>query len=443
MTYDYLIIGGGITGVTVARLLRAAGVRRLAVLEAAEAPGGLCRTRQVGPHVLDVGGGHFLCTKFPEVEQFIFRHLPRAEFGRFERVSRVVLDGQEIDYPVEGNLWQLPAARCAEYLVSVVQNGEARGLPAPADFAAWIRWKLGERIAERYMLPYNRKIWGVPAEEMDIDWLHKIPRLDVREIVTACLERQSDRKHLPSHAVFYYPRSGGFQQVFDAIAGPVRDLILTGVPVTSVERTAGGLTVNGRFHARAVINTAPWPTLVEAPIFPEPVRSAIRRLRHNELVVSLHAASYDTDAHWLYEPDMAAPHHRTFFIHNFAPHSASDGWYRETNRQRWTAGAGELYAEINRHAYPIPTVGWAAAIDTVLRHCAPLGLHGLGRWGQWQYFNSDVCIREAMLLADRLGHPAWRTLLEPALPRAVRPRQVRRRRIATAPAGLPAYACSK
>lgn len=90
---------------------------------------------------------------------------------------------------------------------------------------------------------------------------------------------------------------------------------------------------------------------------------------------------------------------------NFAPHSAPDGFYRETNLKRWQPGGGELYAETNTHAYPIPTLGWAGAIDSVLRHCAPLGVHGLGRWGQWQYFNSDVCIREAMQLLARLSKP--------------------------------------
>jgi hypothetical protein len=315
-------------------------------------------------------------------------------------------------------------------------------LPPPSDFAAWIRWKLGDRIAERYMLPYNRKIWGVPAEEMDIDWLYKIPRLNIQEIVASSINRHSDSQHLPSHAQFYYPRAGGFQRVFDAIAAPVREFILTGTPVATVERSTGGLVVNGRFHARTVINTAPWPTLLESPLFTAATRDAIRCLRHNQLVVSLHAAPYQTDAHWLYEPDEAAAHHRTFFIHNFARHSAPDGWYRETNGQRWTGGHGELHAEINPYAYPIPTVGWARAIGDVLHAVEPDRLFGLGRWGQWQYFNSDVCVREAMLLADRLGHFSWRTFADRRTRRAASGRKAPARPRKTT-AAIPAYACSK
>jgi protoporphyrinogen oxidase len=410
MTYDYLIIGGGITGITAARLLQLAGVERLAILEAGAEPGGLCRTREIGGHVLDTGGGHFLCTKHAEVYDFIFRHIPKTDFNHFHRVSRIAIDGHEVDYPLESNLWQLPPAACAEYLVSVARNGEARGLPPPTQFEQWIRWKLGDQVADRYMLPYNRKIWGVPASEMDVDWLYKIPRLDVRQIIESCLAHASDRAHMPSHAGFYYPKRGGYQRVFDAIASPVRPLIQTNCPVQSIERLGDTLVVNGKYRTRAIINTAPWPTLLDAPVL-APVREAVGRLRHNQIVVSLHEADYRTDAHWLYEPDENLRHHRSFYIHNFAPHSARNGFYRETNLNRWVPGTGEIFAETNPYAYPVPTVGWAAAIDTVLAHARTQGIHGLGRWGQWQYFNSDVCIHEAMQLVDRLGHRDWREVL--------------------------------
>jgi len=418
MLYDYIIIGGGITGITMARLLQQSGVRHILVLEAEPEAGGLCRTRRIGDHVLDIGGGHFLCSKFPEVYRFIFAHLPQNEFVDCERVSKIDLGGHEIDYPLESNIWQLPAEICADYLISIVQNGEARGLPPPADFDGWIRWKLGNQVAERYMFPYNRKIWGVEPHEMDIDWLYKIPRLDVREIVMSCLTKQSDRSKMPSHSRFYYPRRGGFQRVFDALYNPVRDLVRLGEPVNLLEHTKDGLLVNGRLHARHVINTAPWHTLRESALFAPEDRSAIDQLRHNSLVVSLHEENYRTPTHWVYLPALDQPHHRSFYIHNFAPDSSPNGVYRETNANRWHGEADCLHHHINSHAYPIPTIGWAKAIARVLATAEQTGVYGLGRWGQWQYFNSDVCILEAMRLADRLGHTAWRSTLIPAMTKA-------------------------
>lgn len=411
MTYDYLVIGGGITGVTAARLLQISGVESFCVLEAAAEPGGLCRTRQIGGHVLDIGGGHFLCTKFPEVYAFIFAHISRSEFNYFDRVSKVVVGRNEVDYPLESNIWQLPPADCADYLISIIQNGEARGLPPPRNFAEWIRWKLGERIAADYMLPYNRKIWGVESAEMDIDWLHKIPRLNLREITQACIIRRSDPTAMPSHAGFYYPRSGGFQRVFDAIASPVLDRVQCSTPVTGIERVGDVLVVNGRWRARHVINTVPWHSLAESPVFTAEIRSEIRRLRANQIVVSLHSEPYQTRAHWIYEPDEALAHHRSFYIHNFAPHSDPNGFYRETNSRRWQVKSNSIFHHLNEAAYPIPTLGWSQTISKVIAHAEALNIHGVGRWGQWQYFNSDVCIREAMHLMARLGHTGWQRQL--------------------------------
>lgn len=406
MIHDYIIIGGGITGVSIARLLQLSGVDKFHILEATPYPGGLCRTKQIGKHLLDVGGGHFLCTKFPHVYDFIFSHIPKTEFNYFNRVSKVAINGREIDYPLESSIWQLPTELCAEYLVSIIQNGEARGLPAPANFEAWIRWKLGDKVTDGYMLPYNRKIWGVEPDEMDIDWLHKIPRLNLLEITRACLTRQADPAAMPSHAGFYYPKAGGFQRIFDAIAAPVADRLECSAPVDHIERQGDTLIVNGRHRARSIINTAPWHALADSPVFDAEARAAIARLRANQLVVSLHEAPLVTDAHWLYQPDESLRHHRSFFIHNFAPHSAREGFYRETNLKRWQPGHDEIYAETNLCAYPIPTLGWSASIDCVLACVEAQGIHGVGRWGQWQYLNSDVCIHEAMRLVRKLGH-SW------------------------------------
>lgn len=380
--HDYLILGGGMSGVAFARLLQLSGVERFRILEAESVPGGLCRSAEVGGHIFDTGGGHFLCSRYPEVYGFLLRHFPLSELNAFDRVSKVSVEGHRVDYPLESNLWQLPADLSAQYLASIRQSGEARGLPAPQHFEAWVRWKLGDRIAEQYMLPYNRKIWGVDPAEMDVDWLHKIPRLDVAAIERACATRSADRAFVPSHQRFLYPKTGGFQRLFDALLEPVKEQLVLGEAARTVETSGGVLVVNGRWRARRVINTIPWHALADSPVF----------------------------------DDEALAHHRSFFIPNFAPLSARGGSFRETHGRRFQDSVGTLAVSHNPYAYPIPTLGHAAAIRRVLTHVEPLGIHGLGRWGQWQYFNSDVCIHEAMGLARRLGHLGWERAAAPMDP---------------------------
>jgi protoporphyrinogen oxidase len=402
MKTKYLIIGAGITGCTVARLLQMQGEHDVILLEANDEAGGLSRTKQIGPHVLDTGGGHFLCTRYQEVYDFIFAHLPESEFNRFERVSKVELDGEIIDYPVEFNLWQLSEQRGKAYIESCFQAGEITGHPQPTDFEEWIRWKLGDKIADGYMLPYNRKIWGVEPGEMDIDWLSKLPRVDTEAIRKSWENRHSDRARMPSHEYFYYPREGGFQRIFDAISAPVRDKIWLSKSVGRLEHHGEYWRINDEVDTEVVINTAPWPAIHNAIVNHPDLDRSISRIQTSALVVSLYEEPYEHDWHWLYISSDALPHHREFFIHNFAPHSAHNGLYRETNLKRWSHQTGEIFSWVNDAAYPIPVRGHAAAIRNILDTYAEKKLYGLGRWGQHSYFNSDVCIREAMLFVKRL-----------------------------------------
>ena len=142
--YDYIIIGGGISGVACARILQLSGVKDFLILEAQSEPGGLCRTKQIGGHVLDIGGGHFLCTKYKEVYDFIFRHIPESEFNRFRRVSKIALHGQYVDYPLESAISQFSSECCADYLISIARNGEVSRRRGTDDFRRMDKMEIGK-----------------------------------------------------------------------------------------------------------------------------------------------------------------------------------------------------------------------------------------------------------------------------------------------------------
>ena len=129
-----------------------------AILEAEDQPGGLCRSERVDGHVLDQQWRQ-LRTRHPEVYDFIFSHIARSEFHEFGRVSKVLVEGTYVDYPLEYNLWQLPQEKCDAYLSALLGAADSSG-EAPSNYAEWTYRRLGKLISEQYMLPYNSKIWG-------------------------------------------------------------------------------------------------------------------------------------------------------------------------------------------------------------------------------------------------------------------------------------------
>jgi protoporphyrinogen oxidase len=156
--YKYIILGAGPSGLAFAHTLLMRGETSFIVLEKEPVAGGLCRSLNIDGAPLDVGGGHFLDVKLSQVLDLLFRFLPRNEWNEYERISRINLKGNTIDYPLEANLWQLPLHDQLNYLESIAQAGCIRKQEMPESFEDWIRWKLGDRIANDYMLPYNKKL---------------------------------------------------------------------------------------------------------------------------------------------------------------------------------------------------------------------------------------------------------------------------------------------
>ena len=72
----YLILGAGPAGLTVANRLKQVGVSNFLVLEKENEAGGLCRSKDIDGSAFDIGGGHFLDVRRPNVNAFLFGFMP-------------------------------------------------------------------------------------------------------------------------------------------------------------------------------------------------------------------------------------------------------------------------------------------------------------------------------------------------------------------------------
>ena len=78
----YLILGAGPSGLTAACALKEKGIQDFLVLEKEPEAGGLCRSVDVDGSAFDIGGGHFLDTRRPKVNEFLFKFMPEEEWDR-------------------------------------------------------------------------------------------------------------------------------------------------------------------------------------------------------------------------------------------------------------------------------------------------------------------------------------------------------------------------
>lgn len=389
--YKYIILGAGPSGLTFAHALLDSGVSRdqLLVVEKESTAGGLCRSEQVDGAPLDIGGGHFLDVRRKEVLEFIFRFMPEHEWALFHRVSKIRLRGQEIDHPLEANLWQFSKADQVDYLESIAQAGCVRGDPVPESFADWVRWKFGDRIAEEYMLPYNRKIWSMDPNKLGTYWLYKLPDVSFRETLQSCLEGRPFGA-LPAHGTFLYPKAHGYGEVWRRMGEDLGSSLITGCPIESIDISER--TVNGKWRAETIINTVPWTLWPAFSTVPTEIQREIGRLHNVSIDVDYVPESLANDSHWIYEPDEAVAHHRLLLRSNFC--AGARGYWTETNAVRATESEG--YRHRNEFAYPVNTLDKPAAVERIVSWAAEHSIIGVGRWGKWEHMNSDVAVAEAL-----------------------------------------------
>lgn len=399
----YLILGAGPAGLAFARTLKDLGEESFLVLEKEKEAGGLCRSTIVDGSPFDIGGGHFLDVVREEVDELLFRFLPKEEWNLFERDSRISVKGDVIGHPFEANIWQFPLEKQVTYLESIAKAGCNGTEAMPEKFVDWIRWKLGDEIAKDYMIPYNRKMFSDELNELGTYWLEKLPNVSFRETLLSCLTKKPYGKE-PGHSRFYYPKKYGYGEVWLRMAESMKEQMVYQATVDTLDvEKKQVVTADGRqYQAEKIITTIPWKSIRNILNLPDSYKEGIQQLKHSGIETRYRSKNLDTAAQWIYYPDEKLPYHRILVRHNFCENSR--GCWMETRKDRVHLFSEETasFTYMNEYAYPLNTLDKPEIMDHLLSYCRKRNIYGLGRWGEHNHYNSDVTVEKGMKLAEEL-----------------------------------------
>ena len=260
---------------------------------------------------------------------------------------------------------------------------------------AWIRWKFGEKIANDYMLPYNRKIWSMDPDLLGTYWLYKLPNVSFRETLQSCLENKA-LGALPAHGEFFYPKHTGYGEVWNRMSAALEDSLVTGITITDID--IENLCVNGCWQAKHIFNSAPWHSWRDSAGLPSSIVADIDSLCHAGIDVDYVPETLESNAHWIYEADESISHHRKLLRSNFCPNSR--GYWTETNSTR--SPKDYSWRHSNLYAYPVNTLDKPACVQRILEWAASKNITGFGRWGTWEHMNSDIAVKNALALGKNV-----------------------------------------
>lgn len=425
------ILGGGLSGLTLARLLHEK-CEEVIVLEAEPEIGGLCRSKKDGGFTFDTGGSHIMFSRDTEVLDFMRKMIAGNE-QRNDRNTKIFYKQRFVKYPFENGLSDLPPEDrffCLNEFVKTLIAIEKGEIKAPGNFQEWIYYTFGKGIAECYMVPYNEKIWKYPTEKMSLHWVDgRIPRPPVEDIIRSAIGIETEG--YTHQSVFSYPLDGGIEALVREIARPILPFVKTGFRVSSLTKSGASWKISDGHEtitADKCICTMPVQHLLPClKNVPADVSEACRALKYNSLIcVNIGMQKPAPAISWMYVPEASlGMTNRISFPSGFSRHAAPEGCgallaeithqpgdetgqmtdeqlihevLRMGENMELFAGDDVIYTSVERqpYAYVVYDLDYLQNIARVKNYCSSAGIPLVGRFAQFEYLNMDGCIRSVM-----------------------------------------------
>ncbi|MGE0462409.1 MAG: NAD(P)/FAD-dependent oxidoreductase [Vicinamibacterales bacterium] len=431
---DVVILGAGLTGLAAAWPL---GDRAITIEREAR-PGGIVRTERIGDYWFD-HVVHLLYFQDEDTEQRICGLLgdtlvpcpPRAWVETGCGVAR---------FPLQLHLGDLDAETCIRCCHEIAALTFAPPAGRPENFEELLLRTFGATLCERFLLPYNRKMWKRPLRELapsGFTWNVAPPDLD--RVLRGAIAPEWDSGSY--NAAGWYPRPPagaqvrGMEVVTTALAAQAADLrvrhTVRGVDlqrriVTVARRRADGRESIAKLSYRdGMLSTMPLPSLIalcaQAPRELQEACAALERNRVLSVALALEGVRPDAPGHWRYYGDGSLIFTRLIFMHEFDALSAPPGGWgllaevteraedplpegdalvRRVIGDAKRAGAIDEGARVVAHrvipidpAYVVFRPGRQKVVEQARTFLASFGIASLGRYGSWEYSSMSSCLR--------------------------------------------------
>lgn len=433
-----LILGAGPTGLGAAWRLTEMGHRDWLVLEARPHPGGLASSHlDAHGFTWDVGG-HVQFSHYAYYDAVLDSALGDAWLTH-EREAWVWIKGRFVPYPFQENLHRLDPADGALALRGL-EAAAGHGGPPPEDFEQWILRTFGGWIAEHFLWPYNRKVWGHPLDRIGIGWMGERVAVPDLDRVRHALSTGEDQVSWGPNRTFRFPRAGGTGAIWRGVARLLPgESIRFGAAVASVDldRRQVVLADGEALAYDTLVSSMPLDRLCDMArgLTQETQEAAASLVKSAVHVVGVGLAGEPPATLrrkcWMYFPEDGSPYYRVTVFSNYSPANAPDGCWSlmaevcETPQRPVDAAAlprrvvdamiadglvsartpvVSLWHRREEHGYPTPFRDRDAVLARIRPELERHRVFSRGRFGAWTYevSNQDHSFMQGVEVVDRL-----------------------------------------
>lgn len=406
MSKKIAVIGGGVSGLSVAQMLKDKG-HNVEVFERRAIPGGLIGCSVEEGNLFHRVGGHVFNTKIIEVEDWFWSRFDKEkEFLQAKRNAKIYLNDKYIGYPIENHIYELDLSIIKDIVKDLLSLKKLQDREI-TNFYDFLRQTFGETLFHIYFEPYNRKIWNYDLKKVPLEWLEgKLPMPKIEDIFLSNIMKKEESKMV--HSSFYYPVKNGSSFIAERLA--------EGLEIHYNSKIESLTFINGKWSLMnmlfdSVIYTGDIRELKDLLNSKEEISSKISDLQSNGTSNVL-CYTDKTDLSWLYLPSSELKCHRIIYTGNFSENNNA------TNRNTCTVefsgqvSEEDIIDQLGRlpgnlkpisfnyepNSYVIQNSESRSLIEKVKQDLRPKGLYLLGRFAEWEYYNMDKAIEASLNL---------------------------------------------
>jgi protoporphyrinogen oxidase len=358
--------------------------------------------------------GHFFHFKHADIEAWLRARLT-GDVRTITKRSFIRYAGRDIDFPFQKNIHQLPQDEFIECLYELY----FRPTGSPTSFLQMLYQRLGRAITEKFLRPYNEKLYATDLDTLDPDAMGRFfPHADIADIIANMRPGARDGGY---NATFTYPQGGAMEYV-NALLRDVASDVALGEDVSAIDLDAQTITTSKRrVTYRHLVSSAPLPALLRMC----GIAPATQFTSNKVLVYNL---GFDRKGprgvHWMYFPDRSLSFYRV-------------GWYDnifDTDRMSLYVEIGlahdaqvdvaqmreRVLADLDREniidghqlvahhdvvldpAYAHITKDSLRWVTHYRHELAKKHVHTVGRYGGWTYCSIEDNLVEVRALANEL-----------------------------------------
>lgn len=249
-----LIVGAGITGLSFASFLKEND--DYLIIESDNQVGGYCKTIKKDGFVWDYSG-HFFHFKDEKIKEYLLERMDTTQIVNCKKNTQIYYKGRYIDFPFQKNIHQLEKQEFIDCLYDLFD-------PKSMDentFKDMVYNRFGKAIAEKFLVPYNEKLYACDLDKLDKDAMGRFfPYVEKEDII----RNFKNPNNTSYNTYFTYPQGGAIEYVNSLLTRIDTQKIALNESLISVDLDNKVCKTNKRtIKYSKLISTIPLPFLLD------------------------------------------------------------------------------------------------------------------------------------------------------------------------------------